>query len=376
MEPVRILHVLGKLNRGGAETLVMNWYRNIDREKMQFDFLIHTDEKCSYTDEILSLGGKIYSVPAYNGKNHFRYVRAWNDFLQKHTEYRIIHGHVRSTAAIYLYIAKKNGRIAVSHSHSINSGTGFAGVVKHVMQYPIRYIADYQWACSLEAGRYLFGKKAICSTKFKVQKNAIDIQNFAYNEQIRERLRERLGVSGKTVVGHVGRFIQEKNHAFIIDVFDKYHNINNNSVLLLVGIGPLIETIKEVVREKRLEKQVIFLGERSDVSDIMQALDVFLFPSTHEGLGIVAIEAQASGVPVLMSDTIPLEVKVTDNAWILPIGLPESSDIWKNKLLDLENEGFVRKTATEQIKASGYDIKATTDSLFDEYMAIINAERN
>ena len=162
VEPIRILHVLGALNRGGAETMVMNIYRNIDRNRVQFDFIVHTNEKCDYNDEIINLGGKIYSMPRYNGKNHIKYKKAWNNFFKRHIEYKIVHGHMRSTAAIYLSIGKKHGLKTIAHSHSTASrGNKFEKLVKNVLQIPLRYTANYLFACSEEAGKWLFGKKAI-----------------------------------------------------------------------------------------------------------------------------------------------------------------------------------------------------------------------
>lgn len=371
MEPIRILHVLGKLNRGGAETLVMNWYRNIDTSKVQFDFVVHTTEKCSYTDEILSMGGKIYSVPAYSGKNHIQYCNAWKDFLMQHTEYKIIHGHVRSTAAIYLSIAKKLGRTTISHSHSMNSGSGVSGFVKRCLQYPIRYIADYKWACSAAAGKYLFGKKQVKKVNFKVVNNAIDLCSFSYDANTRQLMRDELQLNNNFVIGHVGRFIPEKNHNFIVELFGKYYKENPNAILLLVGVGPLMENIRSKVKEKGLEKAVRFLGERSDVAGIMQAFDVFLFPSVYEGLGIVAIEAQAAGLPALISETVPHEVKVTDSACFLPIHKQNSADIWNEKLIALSCTEYVREKTDKAIIDARCDITQETATLVRDYLAIL-----
>lgn len=372
MEQIRILHVLGKLNRGGAETLVMNWYRYIDRTKIQFDFVIHTTEKCSYSDEILSMGGKIYSVPAYSGKNHIQYCKVWRNFFEQHTEYRVIHGHVRSTAAIYLNIAKKYGRTTISHSHAMNSGSGLSGLVKRFLQYPIRYIADYQWACSVAAGRYLFGKNQVKKNNFKVVNNAIPLSMFSYNADMRQQVRKKMNLQEGFVIGHVGRFIVEKNHEFMLEVFEKYYRNHSNAILILIGIGPMLEDIRTKVEQKGLTQAVRFLGERSDVADIMQALDVFLFPSTYEGLGIGAVEAQAAGLPVLISESVPREVKVSDSVCFLPIHKKESVDIWNAKLIELSKTEHNRSNSDKSIKAAGYDIATETISLAKEYFAMWN----
>lgn len=218
-EKIRILHVLGGLNRGGAETMVMNVYRNIDRSKIQFDFIIHTTEKCDYEDEIKNLGGEIYRVPRYNGKNHIVYKNVWHKFFRLHSEYKIIHGHLRSTAAIYLNIAKKYKLKTIAHSHNTSSGSGVAAVIKNVMQIPIRYIADYLFACSDDAGKWLFGKNVINNKKYRIIENSIDCDSYMYNDHLRNNMRKSLDLNDKYVIGHVGRFNIQKNHEFLLEVF-------------------------------------------------------------------------------------------------------------------------------------------------------------
>lgn len=368
MRRVKILHVLGNLNRGGAETLIMNWYRNIDRERFQFDFVIHTNEKCSYTEEILKMGGKIYSFPSYNGKNHFYYYRCWEKFFLEHPEYKIIHGHVRSTASIYLQIAKKFNRTTISHSHSTNSGFGIIGVIKYFLQYPIRYVADYKWACSLEAGKYLFGKNIIKDKNFKVIKNAIDIKKFNYNENMRKSIREKLKLSNEFVIGHIGRFCQEKNHKFILEVFEKYRKFNPNSRLVLIGKGPLLNEIKKMAFQKRIEKNIIFMGEQDYVENLIQGMDVLLFPSIHEGLGIVTIEAQATGLRVLASNNIPKEVRITNLLEFFSINKKNDSDLWRDRLIEITKNKDKRKTQKLAIEKSGYSIKEEIKKLEKEYL--------
>lgn len=371
MEPVRILHVLGKLNRGGAETLVMNWYRNIDRTKFQFDFVLHTTEDCSYSDEVIALGGKIFSVPEYRGKNHFQYCQAWREFFEQHKEYKIIHGHVRSTAAIYLSIAKKYNRVTISHSHAINAGSGIEGMIKTILQYPIRYIADYQWACSEAAGKFLFGKTGVKKNKFSIVKNAIDVKKFEYNNCVRQEVRSELSLSDKIVVGHVGRFTFEKNHTFLIDVFEKFHRENDDSVLLLVGIGPLFDEVRENVKNKNLQNSVLFLGERADIDRIMQGIDLFLFPSLYEGLGIVALEAQAADLPVIISDRIPMDVKILEDTQVCSVDRANSYELWCEIMKKTDYTLRKRKSRTELLINAGYDIEVETSKLLKKYEKMI-----
>ena len=208
---IRILHVLGSLDRGGAETMIMNLYRNIDRSKVQFDFLIHTDRECDYNEEIRSMGGKIYSLKRFKGYNLCQYIKQFKDFFIKHPEYEIIHGHMRSTASIYLKIAKSMGRYTIAHSHNTSSGNGISALGKNLIQLPLRYIADYYFACSIEAGEWLFGKKIIKSDKFYILKNAIDMGAFVFNQNIRDLKRKELGFEDFFIIGNVGRFHELMN---------------------------------------------------------------------------------------------------------------------------------------------------------------------
>ncbi|HWO77458.1 MAG TPA: glycosyltransferase family 1 protein [Bacillus sp. (in: firmicutes)] len=370
--PIRVLHVLGRLNRGGTETMIMNIYRKIDRSKIQFDFIVHTDDKCDYDDEIQELGGKIYSFPTYSGKNHFSYKYFWETFLKRHSEYSIIHGHMRSTAAIYLKIAKKFGLITIAHSHSTSSGNGFSAIVKNIFQYPIRYIADYLFACSENAGVWLFGANACKKENFFIINNAIDAKKFIYDRKTDLKLRRELGIEGKFVIGHVGRFATPKNHEFLIEIFNSVHEKVENAILLLVGDGELRKSIEKKVIDLELQDNVIFTGKQSEIHKLLHTMDIFVFPSLYEGLGLVVIEAQASGLRCIVSDQIPKEAFITDLVDV--ISLKEKKDSWvkiivNNATSDNKND---RKNTYEQIKSSGYDINKTTKWLQNFYLEAFN----
>lgn len=364
-KPIRVLHVLGRLNRGGAETMVMNLYRKIDRSKVQFDFIIHTNDKCDYSDEILSLGGVIYSIPRFIGKNYIQYSRAWDRFFKEHPEYKIIHGHVRSTASIYLQIAKRNDLITIAHSHNTSSGISFSAFSKNMLQYPIRYIADYLFACSISAGKWLFGKSVMERRNFVILKNAIETKEFTFNQDIRNKIRKQLQVEDKYLIGHIGRFNTQKNHHLLIDIFNAVSSINKNSILLLIGDGELRTEIEKKVNDLGLTDSVIFMGVRSDIPELLQAMDCFLFPSLFEGLGIVTIEAQAAGLPCLVSNSIPEEAYITDLIESLPLSC--SIEQWAERILFYSNN-IERRVVKKEIERSGYDINSTVQGLQKFYL--------
>lgn len=359
---IRILHVLGRLDRGGAETMVMNLYRKIDKTKVQFDFIIHTTDKCDYNDEIKSLGGKIYSVPQYKGVNHLEYKKAWNVFLKGHPEYKIIHGHVRSTASIYLNIAKKYGLITIAHSHSTSSGTGLSAITKNLLQYPIRYVADYLFACSKDAGKWLYGQRACSKENFNILNNAIDLNMFKFNNELRESKRNELKIQDKFVIGHIGRFDIAKNHHFLIDIFKEIHYRNGKTVLLLIGDGELKESVEKKVAEYGLKDEVIFTGVRSDIPELLHVMDVFLFPSLYEGLPVTVVEAQASGLPCVISDNITNEVSVT--SLVNKISLQRNKEYWAETVLQFQ-KSQMRESPQKEIKDSHYDISEVSKQYQD-----------
>lgn len=365
-EPIRVLHVFGKLNRAGAETMIMNLYRNINRSKIQFDFIVHTEEKCDYDEEIRYLGGKIHRVPRYLGKNHLTYKKVWNKFFKAHPEYKIIHGHVRSTASIYLKIAKRYGLATIAHSHNTSSGTGFLAIVKNTLQYPIRYIADYFFACSENAGIWLFGKKTCEKNNFYILNNAIDTQKFIYNSDVSLKKREEFLIVDKLVIGHIGRFHTQKNHEFLIDIFKELHDRNKNSVLMLVGDGELRKSVEKKVSDLGLTDSVIFTGVRSDIPELLQMMDVFVFPSLYEGLGIVTIEAQAAGVQCIVADTVPDEVFITD--LIKKVSLRKSAKAWADIILQCQN--YKKRNTIKEIKSAGFDIKDTANKIEAFYQKV------
>lgn len=369
-EPIRILQVIGIMNRGGAETMVMNLYRNMDRSKVQFDFVENSFEPAAFDAEITSLGGKIYRCPHYTGKNHFTYKNWWNKFFKEHrNEYKVIHGHIGSTAAIYLGIAKKYGLYTIAHSHSSGTDYSLKSMLYKLISYNTRNIADYFFACSSIAGKDRYGEKVIHSSNYRVLNNAIDTKQFQFDEKVREIIRSQLGITSQILMGHVGRFTKEKNHTFLLEIFKAMHEMNPNSRLILVGDGPLRVEVEQQALSLGIKDFVIFTGIRSDVNRLVQGMDVFVFPSIYEGLPVTLVETQTSGLSCVISDKVPAECILVKNLVTIK-SLDESPKEWAEHILskiDIE-----RKDKSAEIIANGYDIAETAKWLGGFYLGKYN----
>lgn len=364
---IRILQVMGGLNRGGAETMVMNFYKAIDRNEVQFDFITHDENKMDYKEEIESMGGKIYVFPKFKGFNILTYRNTWKKFLKNHPEYRILHSHLRSYASIYFPIAKEYGLKTIIHSHSTSNGNGFKSIVKYLLQIPLASQADYLFACSKEAGEWLYGTEKVKGDNYFLVKNSIDTSKYRYNYNIRKKYRKDLNLENKLVLGHVGRLSRPKNHIFLLKVFKKILEKNSNSVLVIIGDGDLKEEINKNIKDLKLEDKVYMLGSRNDIECLLQAMDVFLFPSLWEGLPVAVIEAQSSGIPCILSDSITAEVGLLKNLKYLPIDKGE--DIWVDSVLNLDKNRI--KEGSEIVSSKGFDIKATSIWLLEFYKDLI-----
>lgn len=354
---IRVLHVIGAMDRGGAETLIMNLYRAINRSCVQFDFLVHEDRECDYDAEIRELGGHIYRLPRFTGANFFSYRKKCREHFEKHTEHVVVHGHIGSSASIYLSEAKRAGRYAIAHSHAQNFETGLPALGFRLVSFPTRFIADCFLGCSREAGIDRFGKKVVEGKNFTVLRNGIDTSSYAFDDSIREKMRHELGIGLEApVFGHVGRLIEVKNHAFLLDVFLLVKHDLPDAVLLLAGRGELEPVLRENVINKGLEDSVLFLGVRNDVPDVMQAMDVFVFPSRKEGLPVAAIEAQASGLPTLLSCGVP-ELAIA-SSFARRIALEDGVEKWAKGCLEAyrESQAFSRSDAVREVVDHGFDI--------------------
>lgn len=357
---IRVLHIVTIMNRGGLETFIMNVYRKIDRSKVQFDFLVHKKEKGAYDQEIQELGGRIFHVGSFNPVNPKYYIEVFTILKSLRKEVSVVHSHLDTTSAIPLFLAKcagYNRRVAHSHSSSVDKDWKY--YIRLLLAYPIRFIATDRFACGIDAGKFIFGKKL----SFRVITNGIDVRKFSFNDNIRQVVRKELGVTDQKVVIHVGRFFPVKNQEFIVKQLCENAHYSKEVIFVLVGDGPQREKIEAYCKKRHLEERVKFLGVRRDVSRLLQGADVFIFPSLFEGLSIAIIESQTAGLPCLISDTIPKDCFVTDLVKALPL---DNESAWI-KAID-QAETFKRNTYAEKMEEKGFDIKNTAMYLQKFYL--------
>lgn len=360
MEPIRVLQVVTIMNRGGLETMLMNYYKKVDREKIQFDFMVHREERGDYDDEIEALGGRIFRMNQIRPGNYRKYFKQLDNFFEKHKEYKAIHSHINENSGFVLRSAKKyNIPCRIAHSHLAN--------LKLDYKYPFRLygrinlnpnVTEY-FACSEEAGKWLFKNPR---KKVVVLNNAVDTALFVEKDELRLKSRKNLGIDDKFVIGHVGRFNPQKNHTFLIDIFSEIKKLESKSVLLLIGEGYLLKDIKEKVNKLGLEDSVKFLGLRSDISDLMQAMDLFLFPSLFEGLPVVLVEAQAAGLKCVTSTGVTKESDLTNSVEFYD--LDTSPEEWAEKIVKLDRS---KKDNSKILREKGYDSSTNIKWLVDFY---------
>ena len=361
MDPIRVFMVTKTMHRGGAATLIMNLYRSIDRTKVQFDFLLHCNYKSAYEDEITSMGGRIYRIPHYNLFNEIPYRKHIRDFLKAHPEYRIIHGHNINSCPVYLDVAGKTGLRTISHCHCTTNGSGPLAWVRDLRKMSLYRIAEFRFACSTAAGKWAYRNKA----DFRIIRNGISTAEFRTNPKAREEIRTEFGIGPSSyVLGHVGRLQKEKNHRFLIETFSVFHKNHPDSNLMIVGEGALRQQLMEKTKAMGLEDCVIFTGMRTDVGRLLNAMDVFVFPSFFEGLPVTLVEAQCSGLPCIVSDHITTEVDATD--LITRIPLSAGAEKWAEAV---ENSMKTKRTdRSEDVVKAGYEISSTASELQEFYL--------
>lgn len=368
---IRVLHVVTIMNRNGLENRIMDIYRNIDRNKVQFDFLVQRKEKGMFDDEIKRLGGKIFYFQKPSPVKFISYINGLNKFFKKNNDYKIVHSHINTFSTWILMVAKRNDiPIRIAHSRTWGMEKSWKSLFKIVSKLFINIPTTHKFACSKQAGEWLFGKKGIEKPNyFRVIPNSIIIEKFSYKPEIRKQIRNKLGLKETTkAYVHVGRFVPQKNHEFLLKVFKQLTLLDNDSVLYLFGEGELESMIILWAKQLNIFDKIKLMGNVSNVGDYLNAMDSFIFPSIFEGFGTVVIEAQCSGLPVLASDSIPYETKVSNLQEFM--SLNDSELLWANKLYDMTVNNNRRDHSLE-IKQAGYDIKDTYKSLEKFYLEVM-----
>lgn len=367
-QPIRIAHIMGKWVGGGVEAVVMNYYRHIDKNKIQFDFICDNDSTNIPYEEIKNLGGRVFLVPPY--QKIFKYNKELLKIF-KREKYKIVHSHINTLSVFPLRIAKKAEiPIRIAHNHSTTNKKEFKrNLVKQLLRPFSKIYATSYFSCSKLTGMWLFGNDEFNKGNVYVLNNAIDVNMFKYDQEIRNKKRKELNINEKIlVIGHVGRFVTVKNHEFLIEIFKEIHEKNKNSLLLLIGQGPLMEDIRTKVKKVGLEDNVRFLGQRQDVNELYQAMDIFIFPSLYEGLGMALIEAQCSGLQCIASSFVSRETEITPNIEFLSLELNPSN--WAKEALR-KTKNYLRKDYSNNIISNNYDINIEVKKLEEKYKSLL-----
>lgn len=361
--PIRVLHVLGRTDLGGAESRTMDIYRNIDRSRVQFDFIKHTQDECFFDEEIRRLGGHVYEMPRFKLYNYFAYKRAFRLFFKEHKEIAAVHGQMTSTASIYLQQAKRSGiKMTIAHARSAGVDKGLKGHITRWMRRSLWKRADVCLTCSNLAGEAVFGKKAMKQGRVIFVPDALETERYAYQPALRAEVRREYNLEDKLVIGHAGRFHYAKNHEFLLKVFACVRKKREDVLLFLAGDGELLEKTKQQAKELGIEKDVIFAGMQKDVNRLYQAFDMLLFPSRFEGLPGTVVEAQIAGLPCLISDTISPQVKIT--GLVTFFSLNRSPKEWAEALPPKVQE---RRGYAGEAAAAGYEITQQAEKIMNSY---------
>lgn len=359
---IRVLQCVNNMHRAGLETMLMNYYRNIDRTKIQFDFLTHRPERDDYDDEIESMGGRIFRAPRLYPQNYPAYFSYMRQFFREHPEYQIMHSHIDTMSYLPLLAGKKAGiPVRIAHSHSTSIDRDFKYLLKQYFRNRLLDVANYHLACGIEAGQFLFK-----GSSFKVIPNAINMGAFYFDEEVRSQKREELQLEDCFVVGHVGRLSYPKNHEFLLHIFKEILEQNHSAVLLLVGSGEKQEQLQELAEKLGILHRVRFMGNRGDVNKLYQAMDVFVMPSLFEGVPLVGVEAQTANLPCFFSDKVPLEVRITDNCEFR--SLTEKPEQWAEAILHMEMRD--RLQIPQKLLGSQFDIQNACGTLESYYLEL------
>lgn len=371
-KPIRVLQILGIVAGGGVEAVIMNYYEHIDRSQVQFDFVVHNDSPVDITEKVEAMGGKVYKVTPYT-KNVFAFMYDVYKIIKKN-HYTIVHSNMNTLSVFSLFPAWMAGvpvRILHNHSTSVPSETK-RNIMKMILRPFAKLFANKYFACSQLAAEWMYGKSSAESGKVTIIHNAIDLKKYAFDQDKRDRIRKELGIENKFVIGHVGRFMYQKNHEFLIDVFYELLKFRKDAVLLMIGDGPLHNNIRDKINELGVADYVVDLGIRDDVNELYNVMDVFCFPTRYEGLGMVVVEAEANDLPSLVSESVPNEAVVLPNlVKYFPLTLKTACD-WAMELNHLRRKQTNSQDFFCCFEEKGYYIKKESFNLVNHYNKYCN----
>ena len=371
MDKIRVIHFVDRIGRGGTQAVLYDWLNNIDRSKIQFDFLVFMDGQKEFEEKFKELGCNIFQISKLQIRSIPKFMSELDCFFQKH-KYDIAHGHSKSKNLFFLYAAKKNG-IAMRIAHSHNTQFQKMAFIGELMKPFLKLVATDYYACSDVAGTWLFGKKAYSQGRIKIIKNGVNTAKFKYDDEVRTQYRESLGLVNNIVYGHVGKYMEQKNHVFLLDIFSEIYRLQPSAKLLLIGGGEdaVVNVVNQKIENLGIKDAVIQLGLRSDVPNLMQAMDVFLLPSLYEGLPVVGVEAQTAGLPLLLSDTITREVGLLESTQYM--SLNQTAEEWACEAIRLSETQPVNRTqAGQMVYNQGYDSQLVARYIEHCYIEGIN----
>ncbi|QQF63527.1 glycosyltransferase family 1 protein [Bacillus mojavensis] len=367
----RVLHVLSGMNRGGAETMVMNLYRKMDRSKVQFDFLTYRNDPCAYDEEILSLGGRLFYVPSIGQSNPLTFVKNVRNIIKENGPFSAVHAHTDFQTGFIALAARLAGvQVRVCHSHNTSWKTGFNWKDRLQLMVFRRLILAYATelcACGEDAGRFLFGRSNMERKRVHLLPNGIDLDLFSPAGQAADEKKARGIASDRLIIGHVARFHEVKNHAFLLKLAVHLKKRGVRFQMVLAGDGPLREQLEEEARRLNLLSDVLFLGTEEHIHELMRTFDVFVMPSLYEGLPVVLVEAQASGLPCIISDTITEKVD-TGLGLVKRVSLSKPMDIWAETIVRAAAAGRPKRELVKDTLAKlGYDARRNVGALMNLY---------
>lgn len=371
-KPIRVAQIIGMAIDGGVEACIMNYYRNIDKTKVQFDFFVETTSNIINKHDIETMGGKVFIIPSY--KNIFKYMKTLRKIF-KMNHYDIVHSNMNSLSLFPLKAAKMAGvKIRIAHSHSTsNAKEKFRNFLKNILRKFSKKYATHYFACGEKAGRWLFGNKVYDEGKVSIINNGICIDKFKFNIDTRYSIRKKYGLNDDFVVGNIGRMVTQKNQEFLIDVFFEIQKQKENSRLIIVGDGPLLKKLTEKSKKLNINNKIVFCGAQKQIQDYYNCMDCFVLPSIYEGVPVVSIEAQINGIDCFFSENITKEVLINDN--VDYISLDNSPKEWadlilKKSIYNIEK----REESYKTFIGSNYDIQTEANKLVELYFKFIKEE--